>query len=336
MTEPEPASEDLTAEDLTAEDLIEAILRDRPMFTPEQAVADTGASLEQARRLWRALGFAEYAGEQPVYTQSDAVALRTVIESTQTGALDFDTTVALTRALGQTMARLADWQVATLVGLEEFAIPGEGANSRLSAAVRLIEEVERPFEELMLYAWRRHLAAAVERVEALGAAESSLHTTTLTIGFADIVSFTALSNRLGEARTGDLIEQFESRCADAIARTGGRMIKSIGDSVLFVHADPVSAVEAAEAIVELIGRDPLMPDVRIGMATGAVTMRMGDVFGPPVNLASRLTSVARRNRLICDQATAELLPTDRFETREMPARPLRGFGELRPVIVRSR
>lgn len=326
----------MTEPERTADELLEAILRDRPHFTSEQLVAESGATLDQARRLWRALGFAEYAGDQPVYTRSDADALRTVVASTRAGILDFDTTVALTRALGQTMARLADWQVATLVGLEEFAVPGEGAHSRINTAVRLIDEVERPFEELMLYAWRRHLAAAVQRVEALGAAESSLHTTTLTVGFADIVSFTALSNRLGEARTGDLVEQFEGRCSDAITRTGGRVIKSIGDSVLFVHADPVSAVEAAEAIVELVGRDPQMPDVRIGMATGPITMRMGDVFGPPVNLASRLTSVARRNRLICDQATAERLPTERFQTREMPQRPLRGFGELRPVLVSSR
>lgn len=325
MTEPEP----------TADDLIEAILRDRPVYSAQEVVCRAGATQEQAQRLWRALGFAEDAGGQSGYTASDAQALQTVIEGAADGPLDFDTTVALTRALGHTMARLADWQVATLVGLEEFAKPGEGETSRLRTAVQLINDVERPFEALMIYAWRRHLAAAVARVEALGAMESSLHTTTLTVGFADIVSFTALSNRLGEARTGDLVEKFESRCGDAIARTAGRVIKSMGDSVLFVHSDPAGAVDAAEAIIELVGRDPDMPDVRIGMATGPVTMRMGDVFGPPVNLASRLTSVARRNRLVCDEATARLLP-DRYATRELPTRPLRGFGELKPVLVRSR
>ena len=77
-----------------------------------------------------------------------------------------------------------------------------------------------------------------------------------------------------------------------------------------------------------------MPDVRLGLASGSVVMRMGDVFGPPVNLAARLTAVARRNRVIIDAATAGLLPPDQFETRRLPARPVRGFGLVEPVAVR--
>jgi adenylate cyclase len=63
-------------------------------------------------------------------------------------------------------------------------------------------------------------------------------------------------------------------------------------------------------------------------------MRLGDVFGPPVNLAARLTAVARRNRVIIDSATADLLPADEFETRTLPGRPVRGFGVVEPVAVR--
>ena len=77
-----------------------------------------------------------------------------------------------------------------------------------------------------------------------------------------------------------------------------------------------------------------MPDVRVGLASGLVVMRLGDVFGPPVNMASRMTAVARRNRIIIDAATAELLPPDQFETRPLPARPVRGFGVIEPVAVR--
>ena len=98
---------------------------------------------------------------------------------------------------------------------------------------------------------------------------------------------------------------FESRCADVVASQRGRVIKSIGDSVLFVNDDPIRAHDTAEGIIQVIGRDPRMPDVRVGLATGSVVMRLGDVFGPPVNLAARLTAVARRNRVIIDEATAE-------------------------------
>ena len=68
--------------------------------------------------------------------------------------------------------------------------------------------------------------------------------------------------------------------------------------------------------------------------TGSVVTRLGDVFGPPVNLAARLTAVARRNRIIVDQATADLLPGDQFEARTLPERPVRGFGVVQPVAVR--
>ena len=251
------------------------------------------------------------------------------------GAIDFDMAVNLTRAVGQTMARLADWEVATLVHrVEELEAGDEATGSRLGSAIRLIDEINQPFEELLVYVWRRHLAAAVARVEALRANEEDLNTVQLTVGFADIVSFTALSNRLSEERIGDLVELFESRCSDVVASQRGRVIKSIGDSVLFVNDDPVRAYDTAEGIISVVGRDSRMPDVRLGLASGSVVMRLGDVFGPPVNLAARLTAVARRNRIIIDSATAELLPADEFETRPLPARPIRGFGLVEPVAVR--
>ena len=103
---------------------------------------------------------------------------------------------------------------------------------------------------------------------------------------------------------------------------------------LDVNDDPIRAYDTAEGIINVVGRDPRMPDVRVGLASGSVVMRLGDVFGPPVNLASRLTAVARRNRIIIDQHTADLLPTDQFETRRLPARPVRGFGLVEPVAVR--
>jgi len=233
------------------------------------------------------------------------------------------------------MARLADWEVASLVQrVEELEAGEQATGSRIGSALRIVEEFNGPFEQLMLYAWRRHLAAAVARVEALGANEEDLHTTQITVGFADIVSFTALSNQLTEARIGDLVELFESRCADVVASQRGRVIKSIGDAVLFVNDDPIRAYDTAQGIINVVGRDSRMPDVRVGLATGSVVMRLGDVFGPPPNTAARLTAVARRNRIIIDAATATLLPEDQFETRRLPARPVRGFGIVEPVAVR--
>jgi len=316
------------------EQLERAILGESPGLTSEDVAAQAGVDVEDARRLWRALGFPD-AGEEAAFTDADLVALGSLVGAVDKGAIDFDTAVQLTRALGQTMARLADWEVGTLSArVEQLESGDEATGSRIGSALRLTEQVGIPFEQLLLYAWRRHLAAAVARVEALGAADVDLHTTQVTVGFADLVQFTALSNQMDQGRLGDLVEVFESRCQDVVATHHGRVIKTLGDSVLFVSEDAVRALDMAFGIVEVIGRDNRLPDVRVGLATGSVVMRLGDVFGPPVNMAARLTSVARRNRVITDPATVALLPPTRFEARPLPPRPLRGFGIVEPVAVR--
>jgi adenylate cyclase len=325
-------------------DLDRAIVGAPPVFTAPEAAAVSGVDPAVARRLWRAFGFPEY-GDAVAFSQPDVLALDTLVGTVEAGSIDLDTAVNLTRALGQTMARLADWQVATLLTrVEELArerAEREDAESgRIDAAMTLLGELEGPFEDLMIYAWRRHLAAAAARTAALNAVPGaeddagSGRIGRLTVGFADMVAFTSLSNSLREDRIGDLVEVFESRCADVVAGKSGRIIKSLGDSVLFVNDDPVRAVETAEGIIAMIGRDSRMPEVRLGLATGPVVMRLGDVFGPPVNLAARLTAVARRNRVIIDAATAELLPGEEFETRRLPGRPVRGFGIVEPLAVR--
>lgn len=318
------------------EELDRAILRSKPEYNALEVAAETGVTVEQTRRLWRALGFPEFSGEK-AYTAADVEAVATLMGFVDAGAVDFDMAVNLTRGVGQTMARLADWEVSTLVSrVEELESGQEATGSRIGSALRLIDEVNPPFERLLVYAWRRHLAAAVGRIEAMGAKDEDLHTIDVSVGFADLVSFTALSNTLDRDEIGDLVEVFESRCQDVVARYAGRIIKSLGDSVLFVTNTAEEAVGVAEGIINVIGRDPKMPDVRLGLASGPVIQRLGDIFGPPVNMAARLTQVARRNRLIVDQNTADLLPGEEWEHRRLPARPVRGFGLVEPVAVRRR
>jgi adenylate cyclase len=321
---------------LDRDDLERAILGDLPRHTSIEVAESAGVSLADARRLWRALGFAD-AGEDPAFTDADLDALTLIAKLTDSDILDFETAVKLTRAVGQTVARLADWQVATLAEHVESVEAGDDASgSRLFTAFQMAHEVEPAFERLLVYAWRRHLAAAVGRVEALGAAEEELLTVHLTVGFADLVSFTKLSNGLDEDTLGDLVETFESKAADIVAGLGGRVIKTLGDSVLFVTENATAGVETALQIVDTIAVEEQLPDVRVGLASGPVVTRLGDVFGSPVNLAARLTSVARRNRVIIDHDTAVRLPRDKFEVRGLTPRPLHGFGSVEPIAVRRR
>ena len=314
--------------------LEESILGEQPTLTALEVASEAGVTVVEIRRLWRALGFPE-AGDDIAFTRADVDAVSKIFSVVDSGALDFDMAVAMTRALGQTMSKLADWEVAILLKRVEELAAEEGGGSRISQAQSLVTAVNPAFEEVISYAWRRHLAAAVSRLVALGAKEEDLHTTHVSVGFADIVHFTALSNTLDDEGIGNLVEVFEARCSDAVSTTGGRVIKSIGDSVLFTAPTALAAVEIGEGIIRVIGRDPRMPDVRVGIASGSVVTRMGDVFGPPVNMAARLTALARRNRIIVDVATADLLP-DNFITRRLPARPVRGFGIVEPLSVSRR
>jgi adenylate cyclase len=310
-------------------DLQRAILGHDTELTSEQVAEQAGLPVAEARRLWRALGFPD-PGEEAAFGPADAEALASIQGTVSQGGLDLDTIVRMTRAVGQTVARLADWEVAILTSEIERLAPDGG---RLAVAGRMVQTLEPGFESLLVYAWRRHLAAAASRIELLGD-EDTEHLAEATVGFADLVSFTALTNRLDEDEIGDLVEIFESRCHDVVADRNGRVVKTLGDSVLFLADGAEEAIDIALAIIAVIGRDERLPDVRLGLATGPVVLRMGDVYGPSVNLAARLTTVARRNRVIIDEHTAELLPEAEFETRRLPARAVRGFGEVEPITVR--
>jgi adenylate cyclase len=159
-------------------------------------------------------------------------------------------------------------------------------------------------------------------------------TSVVTAGFADMVAFSALSSEMDTNRLGELVEIFEARCGDVVAGQEGRMIKTLGDSVLFVHDDAEGALDIACGLIDVIGQDNRLPDVHIGLATGPVVTRMGDVFGPAVNLAARLTGLARRNRVIADEATVAALRPANIEARRLTARPVRGFGLVEPIAVR--
>ena len=309
------------------EELERAIIGATPELTGEEVAAPAGLTVKQAQRLWRALGFPE-AGDEAAFTEADADALVKVAAIARDGDLDFDTIVRMTRAVGQTMDRLAAWEVAMLAALMD-----EPGLSKRTEALRLVETIGPHFEALLTYVWRRHLLAAVTRVETLEGVEDE-EVAEATVGFADLVSFSALTNKLDEDEIGDLVEVFEGRAHEVVSRRGGRVVKTLGDSVLFMAPSPAEGVEIAWDVVKVIGADPRLPDVRVGVVTGPVVLRMGDVYGPAANLAARLVAVARRNRVITDAHTAAGLPRKRFETRTLPARPIRGFGDLEPVAVR--
>ena len=320
-------------------DDLERLLLGAPRaYTRDQVAKEVGLTVEEARRYWRALGFAD-VGPAAAFTIWDIEALRGVITLVRSGTINDATALNLVRALGRMTGRLAEWHVETLASIVEAqqGTSDDGENGLRLAydfGVRLLPE----FERLLIYAWRRKLAAAAGRLVAIGdPGETSVLSLPATVGFADLVSFTRLSRRLSVDDLADLVEEFEATTHDVIAEGGGRVVKTLGDEVLFVADDAAIAATVACNLVEAIGRNPSLPDVRVGLATGPVVARFGDVFGTPTNLAARLTAMAGRNSVLADAITAEALAEHRdFALRAQPAGNVRGLGVVAPYEVARR
>ena len=115
----------------------------------------------------------------------------------------------------------------------------------------------------------------------------------LAVGFADMVGFTVLSQHLDEPMLAEVVQRFEEVAHDVVTGLGGRVVKTIGDEVMFVADDAAGAVRIGLSLAEAYADDDLLSDVRVGLAAGSVLANDGDYFGPTVNLASRIVEVSR-------------------------------------------
>src|SRR5690606_31615929 len=112
------------------------------------------------------------------------------------------------------------------------------------------------------------------------------------VGFADLVGFTAQTQQLDTTALASVVGRFEAIAYDVVPARGGRVVKTIGDEVMFVHDDDVEGCRTALELARRYRDEEALSDVRVGLASGPVLERDGDVFGHTVNLASRIVSVA--------------------------------------------
>jgi adenylate cyclase len=275
------------------------LLGGTPSLTRVQVAERAGVPLEIAEQLWRLLGFPNQSDDTVAFTPADVEALVLTTELMELGILSPDSQAALVRTWGRSFARLAEWETTLLT---DVATAGPDPGARLTA---LAAEVLPRVESLQTYVWRRHLASAASRTYATAAGSAAA---TLAVCFVDIVGYTTHSKNLEEAELVAWLEHFEDAATGLVVDHGGRIIKTIGDEVLFVADDPAAAAEIALLMTER-GEDPddEFPSVRAGVAYGEVVNRLGDVFGPVVNVAARLTSVARPGSVLVDAGAYEAL-----------------------------
>ena len=157
--------------------------------------------------------------------------------------------------------------------------------------------------------WRRNVGVALARLLADAQPETHLGVVR-TVGFADLVSFTRLARQLSESDLAALVTRFEAVASDIVSEHGGAVVKTVGDEILFSHQDPEGASRIARALKEMSEVDDLLPQMRVGLSTGRVLARLGDIYGTTVNRAARLTNAAAASQILVDEATADALRHD--------------------------
>ncbi|OKK21364.1 adenylate cyclase [Streptomyces sp. CB02488] len=334
----------------------EVLLGGARTWTRRDIAERSGVGPERTVLIWRALGFPAVGDDVRAFTDADVDALRVGERLIEAGLITEEGEIMMARALGHHLSRLAEWQAHTLRAWmnHESRIPsGEGEPAGHAAA--LLPELEL----LQRHVWRRHLAACTARVlaeteedvpveprrvkgEPGGVAEggpgppgAGADVRDRAVGFTDMVGYTRMTRGLDSTELVRVLDRFERLTGDVVAEGRGRVVKTIGDEVLFVCEAASSAADIALELTARAETDPELPQLRTGLAHGAVLGRFGDVYGAAVNIAARLTAVARPDTVLVDTGFAgELEGMAAYELKVLRPVSVRGYSRLRPVLLR--
>ena len=265
----------------------------------------TGVDSARTVRWWRAMGFAVLDPDAPGFGAADVAIVRRIAALEDAGLVSDESVLRLARLLGSTFSRVAEAQVELL----DEVLAGLGADTGLSSHERLAaiidaadDDVLDLMESAVTYVWRRHLSSALATRLRDDATESMQ-----AVGFVDLSGFTRLGLEIGAGELADLVDAFESATFDVLSEHGARVVKLIGDEVLFVADSLEMAVDAVLELNAVLGDVPGMPMTHSGVAYGHTINLGGDVYGATVNLAARLRSVARPGAIALAREQAQVM-----------------------------
>jgi len=318
------------------------LLGSPPDLTMIELAERAGTTVEMARKFWRGMGFPEVPDDVENFNAADVRSLREWTEMLAAERIDEQTFLSLLRAQSFTVDQLAMWQIEAAVdyherrwGLDDIAARIVVLNSIVRSADFGLDQVE--------YTWRRRVVALAERIDSEIAQRTQepdhdVLPLPRALGFVDMVAFTSRARQLGSRGLAELVQGFEFTARDIITANGARVVKTVGDAVLFVADDLLTAAKVSLTMVEAIRANPILLPVRGSLVWGRVVSRSGDIFGPAVNLASRLIDVAPKDTVYMDQSTAALLAKHRLaghfvQIQQEPVT-LQGIGTISPVELR--
>jgi class 3 adenylate cyclase len=303
----------------TAEDMVEAERRGRlfglagdvlqrsgrPIYTLREAADRLGVSVEELTHAWHALGLSVSDGDQPVFSQVDIDGLAAWVALR--AAVGDEATLTLLRVLGASMARLSEaGSTAIRLGLPDIQMEYSEDELTTARAYRAVGEFIPRLAVLMDAVFRHHTISARTYFE--GVIRDNSASVICGIGFADLTGFTSLTQRLTPTELSALLVEFAAAVNDVVLADGGRVVKFIGDEVMWVSSTPEQLAKVALDLVEHPGAQEANLQVRAGLGYGSVLAIGGDYFGTAVNLAARLVTAAAPGQILAAADVRDELP----------------------------
>lgn len=293
------------------------VLRPRPTLTRDEAAAAAGLEPEQVDRAWLAVGLPTHPADELAYNDGDVELMRTFAAGS--ALFGFAGVLQFSRVLGTSLERIAEAAVASfLVNVEAPLVAGGGGaldRSRTSTeSIELLLTVPDVFGPL----FRRHVKAALERIRS-SQDPGSFDTFRMAVGFLDLVGYTEWSATLPVDELSAAVSEFEAAASERITQAGARVVKNIGDAVMFVALETTTACRVALDLCAFVHAHPSLTELRAAVATGEVLARDGDYFGATVNRAARLVKAAEPGHVVSDA------PPEGFAAQARPVQALRGI-----------
>jgi adenylate cyclase len=302
-------------------------------LTAEDLAARLGVSVEELVNLYRLLGV-DVADTSARWFEHDEVEFIGMLQAALR-TFDDDTAEEILRVLAASLASLAAASISAFVGSVEGELEAAGDQLRRAEVTQGVGELGLELAAGLRPLFRHHLRDAVVLQRRAMGSSTDRQLSYLAVGFVDLVGYTSTTSSMAAADLVAFTGRFRGRTYDVVTSLGGRVVKHIGDEIMYSAIEAEQACRIGLALIDAFAEHDTRP--RGGVAHGQVVARHGDLYGLTVNLAARLADIAVPGELLAPAAVRSAIE-DAPDLHAVPAgrRALKGFADPVEVVAVER